>query len=186
MSKETGISVSSLSAYEKQENDKGYRKPKIENWIKLADFFDVPVAYLQGSSNLQNPSFEDYIKKHRNEFIHFGDYENAFHVYTEDEVLKRYFKFSNLFLDKKQKALVDMQNSIQDKNEFAQFDYYLSELLDMFLNAATNHDQGSVECYKKLDDLISKYREVDHSIFKNNWFMKCYWSTIANFLIDRL
>lgn len=51
VSEETGISVSSLSAYEKQENDKGYRKPKIENWIKLAFYFDVPVAYLQGVSD---------------------------------------------------------------------------------------------------------------------------------------
>lgn len=168
VSAETGISISSLSAYEKNKDEKGYRSPKIDKLIVLAAFFDVPVAYLQGSSNLQNPSFEDYIKKHRSEFIHFGDYENAFHVYAEDEILKRYFKFSNLFLDKKQKALVDMQSSIKDKNKFAQFDYYLGELLDMFLNAATNHDQGSVECYKELGNLISKYREVDHSIFEND------------------
>lgn len=54
VSKETGISVSSLSAYEKQEDEKGYRKPKIENWIKLAFYFDVPVAYLQGVSDDNN------------------------------------------------------------------------------------------------------------------------------------
>lgn len=46
LSDKTDISISSLSAYE---NNK--RSPKIENWLKLADFFDVPVAYLQGVSN---------------------------------------------------------------------------------------------------------------------------------------
>lgn len=45
LSKVTGISVSSLSAYENNR-----RSPKIENWIKIADFFNVPVAYLQGNA----------------------------------------------------------------------------------------------------------------------------------------
>lgn len=45
LSEQTGISVSSLSAYENNR-----RSPKIENWIKLADFFNVPVSYIQGMS----------------------------------------------------------------------------------------------------------------------------------------
>lgn len=51
VSNKTGISVSSLSAYEKQEGNKGYRNPKIENWIKLANFFNVSVTYLMGISD---------------------------------------------------------------------------------------------------------------------------------------
>lgn len=43
VSKHTGISSPTLSRYEK-----GIRKPKIENWEKLADFFGVTVEYLQG------------------------------------------------------------------------------------------------------------------------------------------
>lgn len=39
----TGISQQSLSFYEK-----GDRKPKIEAWQKLADYFGVSVGYLQG------------------------------------------------------------------------------------------------------------------------------------------
>lgn len=162
----TGISISSLSAYEKNKGEKGYRSPKIDKVIILAAFFNVPVAYLQGLSNIENPSLEDYIKNHRNDFIHASDYEKAFQTYAEDESLKRYFKFSKLYLDEKQKALVDMQSSIKNKDKFEEFDYYLSKLLDMFLNAATNHDQGSVKCYEELDKLISKYREVDHSVFE--------------------
>lgn len=44
--KEKGLSLStdSLSKYER-----GVRNPKIENWEKLAEFFKVPVEYVQGA-----------------------------------------------------------------------------------------------------------------------------------------
>lgn len=69
VSNKTGISVSSLSAYEKQEGNKGYRNPKIENWIKLANFFNVSVTYLMGISDQTlklyrvSTSFDSYIVK---------------------------------------------------------------------------------------------------------------------------
>lgn len=37
-------------------NETGKREPKLETWKKLADFFDVPIAYLQGTTS--------YIKKY--------------------------------------------------------------------------------------------------------------------------
>ena len=46
LSLKTGISSPTLSRYET-----GKRKPKIENWQKLADFFEVPVPYITGESN---------------------------------------------------------------------------------------------------------------------------------------
>lgn len=45
LSKLTGISVPTLSRYETEK-----RKPKIENWQKLADYFGVNVEYLQGKT----------------------------------------------------------------------------------------------------------------------------------------
>ena len=46
VSNETGISVSSLSAYEKEKNEKGYRAPKLDKLLTLANFFDVPLVSL--------------------------------------------------------------------------------------------------------------------------------------------
>ncbi|WP_025020366.1 helix-turn-helix domain-containing protein [Ligilactobacillus equi] len=46
LSEKVGISNQGLSFYER-----GQRNPKIENWHKLADFFDVTVEYLQGQGN---------------------------------------------------------------------------------------------------------------------------------------
>jgi len=46
LSKSIDIPKTSLSNYER-----GNREPKIEIWEKIANFFDVPVAYLMGISN---------------------------------------------------------------------------------------------------------------------------------------
>lgn len=49
--KKKGVSISpaSISKYEREE-----RKPKIDKWVQLADFFDVPVSYLQGISKISD------------------------------------------------------------------------------------------------------------------------------------
>lgn len=43
LAKETGLTRQAISLYEISK-----REPKLETWVKLADFFDVPVSYLQG------------------------------------------------------------------------------------------------------------------------------------------
>ena len=44
VSKNTGISIANLSRYEREDVEPRRR----ETWIKLADYYDVPVAYLMG------------------------------------------------------------------------------------------------------------------------------------------
>lgn len=44
-----GVGNNTISRYEN-----GKREPKLETWVKLADFFDVPVSYLQGISNISD------------------------------------------------------------------------------------------------------------------------------------
>lgn len=60
LAKETGLTRQAISLYEISK-----REPKLETWVKLADFFDVPVSYLQGLtispySIAQNDSFEQF------------------------------------------------------------------------------------------------------------------------------
>ena len=43
VAEDTGISENLIGKYEREE-----REPKKETWIKLADYYDVPVAYLMG------------------------------------------------------------------------------------------------------------------------------------------
>lgn len=44
------VSYATISRWEHGENE-----PKLETWIKLADFFNVSVSYLQGTSDIKDP-----------------------------------------------------------------------------------------------------------------------------------
>lgn len=76
LAEETGISQQSLSFYEK-----GDRKPKIETWQRLADYFGVSVSYLQGLSKYKSFSKEDifeYLLKNNDRIIEIlGGPKNA-------------------------------------------------------------------------------------------------------------
>lgn len=48
LSQEIGIPTSTYAGYEREE-----REPKLEVWIKMAKYFDVDVAYLQGVSDIK-------------------------------------------------------------------------------------------------------------------------------------
>lgn len=49
LAKGTGLTRQAISLYEI-----GKREPKLETWIKLADFFDVSVSYIQGISDISD------------------------------------------------------------------------------------------------------------------------------------
>ena len=59
------ISADALGKYER-----GDREPKLETWLKLADFFDVPIPYLQGLNDTKESTAEElfsrYIKRWTN------------------------------------------------------------------------------------------------------------------------
>lgn len=60
LAEKTGLTRQAISLYEI-----GKREPKLETWIKLANFFNVPVSYLQGLtisrySPGSNDSFEQF------------------------------------------------------------------------------------------------------------------------------
>lgn len=58
LGQKVGMANNTLSQYET-----GKREPKLETWKKLADFFDVPVSYLQGF-NLMESSYHGAVQAH--------------------------------------------------------------------------------------------------------------------------
>ena len=52
------ISADALGKYER-----GEREPKLETWLKLANFFNVSVAYLLGLNNSPNNNFDNIFLK---------------------------------------------------------------------------------------------------------------------------
>ena len=61
-----GLSDRSIAHYEK-----GIREPKLETWIKLADFFGVSVSYLQG---MEQKDLEGLLKRFSNDVIILAEF----------------------------------------------------------------------------------------------------------------
>lgn len=181
VSKETGISVSSLSAYEKQEDDKGYRKPKIENWIKLADFFNVSVSYLQGISNIKEPVKLDNIKDWRDWFKHLGvnrddfahgtlteksmqiiDKEtpalfNEINIYEFTLLKKAIF---NKTRGKSLKEYEKVADSISDSIKMSDITEFTRNAFKIALKALDG-DKKAEACYKDISKIIDHYFGYD-------------------------
>lgn len=125
LAEETGISQQSLSFYEK-----GDRRPKIETWQKLADFFDVPVSYLQGLDDSRDvnqisffkiSSYDDALEKclSKKERDELSDIENKIiKVYisrkmdfnTRDELKYDLEKIIKKYIDKTDIKSTDLEN----------------------------------------------------------------------------
>ncbi|MRG70130.1 helix-turn-helix domain-containing protein, partial [Lactobacillus reuteri] len=57
LAKKTGLTRQAISLYEI-----GKREPKLTTWVKLADYFDVPLTYIQGLENNRVTSDDDFKK----------------------------------------------------------------------------------------------------------------------------
>ncbi|OQQ93742.1 hypothetical protein B6U55_03130 [Ligilactobacillus salivarius] len=57
VAEDTGVSIANLSRYESVDVE-----PRRETWIKLADYYDVPVAYLMGLPDGLIRYADEYIK----------------------------------------------------------------------------------------------------------------------------
>lgn len=99
LSEEVGISADSLGKYER-----GERNPKIDKWEKLAKYFNVPVSYLQGISDIDT----------------FKDTEFAVNTIKGDEIIellqqayieslnKEYFSTSDIHRDADGELIVNL------------------------------------------------------------------------------
>ena len=168
-----GLSDRAIAHYEK-----GIREPKLETWIKLADFFDVPVSYLQGLGQY-NYSDKNEIKRRSDEFdkrLGFTpqDDEDPEMMWISpgdlifqlrDSTLKTYINLINLFLSQSnkenwveisedvRKKLRKKANSLNDK-EIDEIVHYASMAFYLLLSK-DNEDKESL--IKIIDDFYSKY-----------------------------
>lgn len=89
LASDTGISQQSLSQYEKES-----RKPKIEAWQKLADYFGVSVGYLQGieeqpTTDIQNQKRwnekeRSFLKALRESYMLDGSWEDLAQTFKQE------------------------------------------------------------------------------------------------------
>lgn len=177
VSKKTGISVSSLSAYEKQEGDKGYRKPKIDKWIQLADFFGVSVPYLQGLTNYQGinidqNSYQEFAEadasKNSNGDLYFTEknWRNFVKSLTSQEALNNFKKIyaviNDLEIPVKKFTFNEITKNIDNLTELNQITEYVAYVYEILTASIVNKDAKSIELANKIKNIIDNSNEDEY------------------------
>ncbi|MGE9920869.1 helix-turn-helix domain-containing protein [Limosilactobacillus reuteri] len=157
LAKETGLTRQAISLYEI-----GKREPKLETWVKLADFFNVPVPYLQGIA------FKGF---------KFGSNDSFEQIAYDYGLLDNYAEFANNISEDKRKTiseavilfkstiiqLLEMDNRYKSDT----YQEYLKSLIGVvyFLSVSINSDkignekqrQKVMKCYIKGIEKFAEY-----------------------------
>lgn len=169
-----GVSNGTISRYEK-----GSREPKLETWMKLADFFDVPVSYIQGISNVKDKKQFESFKKFETYFRDNNDVTpikkdghliappNMMHAYTayftEKNTRQLISAFNTFILNS---SVADKKTSSKYKKVFGAIsdennDFVNDALSDMenifklSLIASTNNKQAQ-KVIDQIGEILSK------------------------------
>ena len=128
LGQKVNMSSSRLSQYET-----GKREPKLETWQKLADFFDVPISYLQGFGLSKKAAIDICW-----EWI-YGKRSYSFH--PMDELFKNFFKEN--FSQK------DLKIIFKDKQAFTNF------MSDRFRSVFNYNSLANIRDDEELEKKIS-------------------------------
>lgn len=169
------MSSSRLSQYET-----GKREPRLETWQKLADFFQVPVPYLQGQSDIENVTSYETLsalnelvdkmainasKKTKKTFSK-SDFLNVDSKANEvifDNLCNIIFSSLALFRygtqpDTLDKSAIQLAKKL-DLQKMDEINVNAIELfkLGIIANSSTENFKTEKEVYKKIDDLLCEY-----------------------------
>ncbi len=170
------ISADALGKYERDD-----REPKLETWIKLADFFNVPVSYLQGVSNYTK---QDEPKLDKLRPLMFDENDNPNWEIIEkvssiedalygDDYSKKALENASLIIDAlfsklpeekaKYEAIIANSKYINGLNNLPEpvgtYNYILSIVSEMFFSAQ-NGDVVAKDCIKEIENMyFGKYDE---------------------------
>lgn len=160
LARDTGLTRQAISLYEI-----GKREPKLETWVKLADYFHVSTSYLQGLTDIRDVNAIVHYANNRPVLTN-SEYDALIHRYT-DEQTANYFMISDdifnvLYGTNKGIYLKKLESNIQDGKLLHQFVDNVVVVWDMFLHAANNTDKQSSKFYGQLNSLINEYRKKDN------------------------
>lgn len=179
LAEQTGLTRQAISLYEI-----GKREPKLATWIRLANFFDVPISYLQGVSDLPNKAnFKSYANVidtlNKSAISKLNKSKNTSSIYdpkTLKEVAnllaeREYSSFSlacNAYISKNDTNLtIDQINHYQkivSKLTASSFideaNFHTGSVFRMILDAQ-NGDKKAQKFYKKIQNVINDYLDIN-------------------------
>lgn len=160
LAKKLGTTQQALSLYER-----GKREPKLKTWQKLANFFNVPVTYLQGLSDVSDPN----VFKNPREFFPKVDYSqdhnwvkislNEAKAMAREDTLNRFNNICEVI--EKNGDISDTKNlkkEIKEINSFSQMDDIIFSTDEVFRLSVKAHtgDKEAKRIYTKIR------KEIDH------------------------
>lgn len=159
-----GVGNNTISRYET-----GKREPKLETWLKLADFFGVSVSYLQGISNnrITIQTVDKYLidKKSKDEPI---NYMSLLRGVCDDMNVHTFTRLFYAFYDEEPGKDVPVNHKLfHRENELAQkitdpkkitgFVDTFSRLLHSFLRGYGGGDSAEKEFYETVAKMIKNH-----------------------------
>lgn len=181
LSENTAIPQNSLSQYES-----GKRRPKIETWQKLADYFDVDIGYIQGISSEKRTydSFKDVyadrdlMPRADDEHFYMPDPEKFREIMTSISYRDNFKLVTNVmdaltanndFHDSFLQGVDDYQKVLSDADP-ADFSYLSNLVTEIFKIgvaslAGDNEAKKIVENFNKESSLreFGEYEELDNN-----------------------
>ena len=141
VAEDTGILENLIGKYEREE-----REPKKETWIKLADYYDVPVAYLMGLpegliryiDRLGNMTFESL----QDEIIQWGYARN---IISPKNTPKQFMKVTEELGELAEGINKDNQGQIKDS---------LGDILVTLIILSNDLDVDLLDCLRGAYDVI--------------------------------
>lgn len=169
------ISADALGKYER-----GEREPKLETWLKLSDFFDVPVSYLQGLGDINYNDETALIEAFNNSKTaktlgieaNTGDTVPIDAFIPQLQLRDQLFRHINTLVSLYIKSSADNTTIISgperkkylskidelDEQELGQLDFDVEMLISLFLSGKDN--KGLKEIEKILDKHYKKEFEL--------------------------
>lgn len=148
-----GTSRQAVSLYEK-----GDREPKLETWVKLANHWRVPTAYLQGITNDdETNAFESSTSD--------SDWSAAFARIIDSEIKQgadKYDVLSSFLLNNEQQATIDDLNDV-DKDDI----YNYIQSLFRYLTFESIH--GNHQTLNELKDMVKVRRQDYKGYDEQEW-----------------
>lgn len=173
LAKETGLTRQAISLYEI-----GKREPKLKIWIKLADFFNVSVAYIQGTSDVPDNigKVGDVLHK-REDNSKKNDYISNF---LDDQRLREYQlliggyrgikKPNGDIVPNGNKDFYDdylLEDKITDPHKFVEFMKVFETLYESFLKGYGLSNKDYKEFFRSFfEKMISETDEFESELLK--------------------
>ncbi|WP_323075239.1 helix-turn-helix domain-containing protein [Limosilactobacillus reuteri] len=163
LSEKSGISVSSLSAYEKEEGEKGYRSPKFDKWIKLANFFGVSVSYLMGEDSETvwdlKASKDDKFEKLSKMLTNPKTEKIAIKIFEHEQEKKNINDFASILsvMDKIFPPISDERKNM-DKVDYFEVVSLMKDTFDLAIESYSGNSL-SKKYLNEIVKILKKYRE---------------------------